>query len=137
MDSQASAEGRTLAVVERAHRGALEKQFFDALYLATELNRQLGGLDVLLRGQAATHAVRARPLPELRLGDTTVTTLADPRSGLRTLIEAGVRVWVEESALAAFGFTGPLDGVLLDGVRLAADGELALRWPEYRMVCFL
>ncbi|WP_051838462.1 hypothetical protein [Streptomyces sp. NRRL WC-3742] len=137
MDRQVSAEGRTLAIVERGHRGALEKQFFDALYLAAELHRQLGGLDVLLRGQAATHAVRARPLPALRLGDTVVETLTDPRAGLRTLIDAGVRVWAEESALAAFGFTGTDPDVLLDGVRVAADGELALRWPEYRMVCFL
>ncbi|MFC7617397.1 hypothetical protein ACFQV2_32245 [Actinokineospora soli] len=40
----------TLAIVERAYRGAVEKQFFDALYLAVELHRQLGGMDLLLRG---------------------------------------------------------------------------------------
>jgi hypothetical protein len=124
---------RVLAIVERGYRGALEKQFFDELYLATELHRQLGGLDVLLRGPAVTYALDAPPPPALRIGDRTVDTLTDPREGLRSLLDAGVGVWVEEPALAALGSPRPP----LDGVRLARQGEVAARWGEYRMVFFL
>ncbi|MGP3732551.1 hypothetical protein ACTWJ9_04885 [Streptomyces sp. GDS52] len=125
---------RTLAIVEKAYRGALEKQFFDALYLAVELNRQLGGLDVLLRGRAVTYGVRAEPVPALRIGSRTLDTLTDPRRDLRTLMDTGVRVHAEESALAAHGLTPDR---LLDGVLPVSDGSVALRWPEYRMVCYL
>lgn len=129
----ATASKRTLAIVERAYRGVLEKQFFDELYLAAELHRQLGGLDLLLRGPAVSYAVAAPPVPALRIGDRTVATVTNPRAHLRTLLDAGVRVWAEESSRAAYA----PGTALLEGVATAADGELAGRWPDYRMVCFL
>ena len=125
---------RTLAVVERGYRGAVDKQFFTPLYLAVELHRQLGGLDLLLRGDAVTCAVTAPPPPPLRLGGTELTTLADPRRELATLQDLGVGVWVEEPDLAAHGIAADR---LLPGVGVAAAGGFAVRWPEYRTVCFL
>lgn len=126
-------QSRVLAIVERGYRGTLEKQFFDELYLATELHRQLGGLDILLRGPAVTYALEAGPVPPLRIGNRTVDTLSDPRKGLRSLLDLGVGVWTEEPALAALGSPRPV----LDGIRLAGEGEMAARWGEYRMVFFL
>ncbi|AOR31291.1 hypothetical protein BFF78_09790 [Streptomyces fodineus] len=133
MSDQADGEQRVLAIVERGYRGALDKQFFDELYLATELHRQLGGLDILLRGTAVGYALDAPPPPALRIGARTLDTLTDPRAGLRSLLEAGVGVWVEEPALTALGSPRPP----LAGIRLARDGEVAARWAEYRMVFFL
>jgi hypothetical protein len=124
-----------LGIVERAYRGAVEKQFFDSLCLAVELHRQLGGLDLLLCGPAVSYALRADPPPALRLGDRVLDTLSDPRAGLRRLLDAGVRVWVQEPDLAALGLAG--DGRLLDGVRLAPAGAMAARWPAYRTVFYL
>ncbi|MFJ8201380.1 hypothetical protein [Streptomyces sp. NPDC096152] len=124
---------RVLAIVERGYRGALDKQFFDELYLATELHRQLGGLDILLRGKAVGYALDADPPPPLRIGNLTVDTLTDPRKGLRSLLDAGVGVWVERPALAALHSPRPP----LAGIRLAGEGEVAARWGEYRMVFFL
>ncbi|RSS80815.1 hypothetical protein [Streptomyces sp. WAC06614] len=126
-------DGRVLAIVERGYRGALEKQFFDELYLATELHRQLGGLDILLRGSAVSYAVDAGPVPALRIGGRTVDTLTDPRQGLRTLLEAGVAILVEEPDLTALGAARPV----VEGVRVTAAGETAARWQAYRMVIFL
>ncbi|MFD1147568.1 hypothetical protein [Saccharothrix hoggarensis] len=125
----------TLAIVERAYRGALEKQFFDALYLAVELHRQLGGLDVLLRGPAVSYAAARAEVGPIDVGRRRVDTLTDPRRDLTRLRESGVDIWVEERDLAPFGVTGP--GALLPGIRTAAPGELARRWPDYRRVCFL
>lgn len=125
---------RTLAILERGYRGAVDKQFFTPLYLAVELHRQLGGLDLLLRGDAVTCAAAAPPPPPLRLGDRVLTTLPDPRAELRTLQAAGVRVWVEGTDLTAHGLG---DGDLIDDVTVAAPGELAAHWPGYRTVCFL
>lgn len=127
------AAGRVLAIVERGYRGALDKQFFDELYLATELHRQLGGLDVLLRGSAVGYALDAAPPPPLRIGNRTVDTLTDPRQGLRTLLGAGVRVLVEEPDITALRSPLPL----VDGVELTPAGATAARWGEYRMVVFL
>ncbi|MBW5483239.1 hypothetical protein [Streptomyces bambusae] len=126
-------DGRVLAIIERGYRGALEKQFFDELYLATELHRQLGGLDILLRGSAVGYAVDAGPVPAVRLGNRTVDTLTDPRAGLKTLLAAGVGVLVEEPDIATLGAARPL----VEGVRLTAAGETAARWIDYRMVVFL
>ncbi|MFF3291883.1 hypothetical protein [Streptomyces sp. NPDC003023] len=136
MSSQEHPDGRVLAIVERGYRGALEKQFFDELYLATELHRQLGGLDILLRGRAVTYALTAPPVPPLRIGNRTVDTLGDPRKGLRALLDAGVGVWAEEPGLTALGAAGSPDR-LLAGIQVAAEGETAARWTDYRMVCFL
>lgn len=124
----------SLAILERAYRGAVEKQFFDSLCLAVELHRQLGGLDLLLCGPAVSYALRAAPPPALRLGDRVLDTLSDPRADLRRLLAAGVRVWVREPDLAALGLAG--GDRLLDGVRLAPAG-LAARWPDYRTVFYL
>jgi hypothetical protein len=126
-------DGRVLAIIERGYRGALEKQFFDELYLATELHRQLGGLDILLRGSAVGYAVDAGPVPAVRLGNLTVDTLTDPREGLKTLLAAGVGVLVEEPDIAALGAARPL----VEGVRLTPAGHTAGRWDDYRMVVFL
>ncbi|MFD7257543.1 hypothetical protein [Streptomyces sp. NPDC059874] len=124
---------RVLAVIENGYRGALEKQFFDELYLATELHRQLGGLDILLRGSAVSYALDAGPVPALRIGTWTVDTLTDPRKGLRTLLGVGVRVLVEEPDIAALHSPHPL----VEGVALVRAGETAERWSDYRMVFFL
>ncbi|MEU9031011.1 hypothetical protein AB0D46_26565 [Streptomyces sp. NPDC048383] len=126
-------DARVLAIVEHGYRGALEKQFFDELYLATELHRQLGGLDILLRGSAASYALDTGPVPALRIGSRTVDTLTDPRAGVRTLLEQGVGVLVEEPDIAALAAARPL----IEGVRLVAADETAARWNEYRMVVFL
>ncbi|MFD3875217.1 hypothetical protein [Streptomyces sp. NPDC058623] len=126
--------GRRLLIIERAYRGSVETQFADVLYLARELNRQQGGLDILLRGLAVTFAaadpVRARPV---RIGRRDLDTLPDPREALRTLLADGAGVWAEESDLARFE-TGP--HWVLPGVRRAApDGPPD--WSAYRGVHFL
>jgi hypothetical protein len=124
-----------LGIVERAHRGAVEKQFFDGLYLAAELHRQLGGLEILLRGAAAGCAARTATVEPLRFGGCVVGTLSDPADGVRRLLADGVAVWVEEPDLVALGLAG--DGRLWDGVRTVPAGALAARWAEFRMVFFL
>ncbi|WP_447038495.1 hypothetical protein [Streptomyces sp. DSM 118878] len=131
---------RALAIIERAHRGALETQFSDALYCAFLFHRHLGGLDVLLRGPAVTYASRTARTPRLRLGDRVVDTLTEPRGGLGVLLEAGVRIWAEEPGLRAHGLDGDGpdgDGPLLPGVGSVAAGAMAARWPDYRAVFYL
>ena len=122
----------TLAIVERAYRGAVEKQFFDALYLAVELHRQLGGMDLLLRGPAVSYAAADALVEPIVIGGRELATLTDPRADLRRLQDEGVAVWAERPDVAAFGV-----GRLLPGVGIAEPGEFARRWGDYRRVCFL
>ncbi|MCX4693191.1 hypothetical protein [Streptomyces sp. NBC_01408] len=125
---------RRLLVIERAYRGAVETQFADVLYLARELNRQQGGVDILLRGLAVTFAA-AGPVPRaaLRIGRRELDTLPAPREALRVLLAEDARVWAEESDLARFE-TGP-DWVL-PGVRRAGPAGRP-DWTAYQGVHFL
>ncbi|WP_026424624.1 hypothetical protein [Actinokineospora inagensis] len=117
---------RYLAIVERGYRGSVETQFADVLYLVRELNRQLDGLDLSLRGLAVTYAVTADPVPPV----VGLDTLPDPRASLRTLLDEGVTVTVTDDDLAAAGLPG--DVQLLPGVVRGAA-----RWTDYRAVWFL
>jgi hypothetical protein len=126
---------RVLAIVDKAYRGSIEKQFFDSLYLGTELHRQLGGLDLLLRGPAVAYASTRSDVGPVQVGRLRVGSLSDPGAGLQRLMDAGAQVLVEAQDLPAFGVRVPDD--LRDGIRTAEPGELARRWPTYRLVCFL
>jgi predicted peroxiredoxin len=125
---------RGLIIIDRAYRGSVETQFADVLYFIRELSRQLGGLDLVLRGLAVTYAVKGI-CPTIRLAGRHVHTLPDPRRSIQTLLDEGVTVFVEEPDLAALGlFNGDH---LLSGVCLVSVGELALRWSDYLGVWFL
>ncbi|WP_062209439.1 hypothetical protein [Streptomyces sp. NBRC 109706] len=126
---------RVLAIVDRAYRGAVEKQYADSLYLALELHRQLGGMDILLRGQAVSYAARHAEVPTLRVGERELTSLTDPRRDVERLLEAGLRVLADETALHTWGLDGP--DALLPGVERTTARRTAERWADYRMVSFL
>ncbi|GGW13138.1 hypothetical protein GCM10018980_76550 [Streptomyces capoamus] len=126
-------QGRALAIVERAYRGAVETQFSDALYCAYLFHIHLGGLDLLLRGPAVTYAVRGAT-PALRLGGQDLHTVNDPRVNLAVLLDSGVGVWVEEPDLPAHGLS---PAALLPDVRTVPAGEITARWSAYRSVFYL
>lgn len=127
--------GRTLAVVEHGYRGAVEKQYVDGLYFALELDRQLGGIDVLLRGTAVAYAARDAVTPPIRVGRRVVRTLTAPARQLTALLDAGVPVLVRSADLPGAGLAGP--GRLLDRVRTVPGDAQDPRWDDYRMVIFL
>ena len=127
--------GRALVIIERAHRGAVEKQFADSLYCTYLFHRDLGGLDLLLRGAAVTYAARAAEPPVLRIGHEDLSTSTDPHAGLRTLIEAGVDVYAEQEALAALRLDR--EDRLLGSVCRIGASAMAVRWASYRSVLYL
>ncbi|GAA4656353.1 hypothetical protein GCM10023347_02210 [Streptomyces chumphonensis] len=125
-----------LVLVDRAYRGSVETQFADVLYIIRELNRQTGGLHLALRGHAVTYAVAAPEYePSVHLGSRTLDTLPDPRRSVRTMLDEGATVWVEEADLQRIGPKAA--SRLLPGTRTAAPGELALRWFSYSQVWFM
>lgn len=126
----------TLAIVDRAYRGAVEVQFFDTVYGALDFAPLLGRADLALRGLAVTLAVREDAYrPVLRLGAGTLDTLPDYRGGVRALLAAGARVFVDGPDLDRLGFTGPHD--LLDGAERVDTNDLAATWAQYEAVWFL
>ncbi|QKW22402.1 hypothetical protein HUT16_27940 [Kitasatospora sp. NA04385] len=126
---------KVLGIVDRGYRGAVEKQFVDSLYLVRELHRQMGGVDILLRGEAASYAARGARVAPLRFGSRVVEQPADPRRDVLALLAAGIRVRVEEPGLLACGLTGA--DRLVDGVERISAEESARAWSDYEMVCFL
>jgi hypothetical protein len=131
---------QVLAIIENGHRGGVETQFADVFYLVRELNRQVGRIDVLLRGPAvicALNAVKpdgaARADREVRIGPA-VAPLPDPPASIRALLGDGMSVVVDGGDLAALGL-----GVerLVAGVTVT-DGEAdAADWLDYDGVWFL
>ena len=124
---------RLLAILEHGHRGGAETQFADALYLVRELNRQLGGLDLALRGPAVTFALGSAVTPAVKVAARPLQTLPEPGRSLRALLADGVQILVDADDLAALGLGRDR---LLAGIEPVAAGALALRWPDYDGVWF-
>lgn len=124
-----------LAIVDRPYRGVVEAQFVHCLYFARELHRQVGRVDVALRGIAVTLAVRDdRYRPELDFCGQRLDTLPDYRAGVNDLLGDGATVLVDDTDLRALGLS---DEHLLPGVRCLDTTLLARDWPAYEGVWFL
>lgn len=87
-------EGRVLAIVERAYRGAIEEQYANVLWLSHVLRRLRGDIDVLLRGNAVRYALRDQPHTQLTIGGRAVDTLPHYETEIRNLLQAGVLIYV-------------------------------------------
>jgi hypothetical protein len=124
---------RALAIIERPYRGSVETQFADVFYFLRELNRQLPGLDLALRGLGATCALKFDRGEELCLGVRRIV-LPNQERAVRDLVDEGSSVWVEAPDLPAIGATPDR---LLDGVACVPAGETLLRWPDYHSVWFI
>lgn len=126
---------RVLGIMDRGYRGAVETQFFDALYGVLDLAPRIGEFTIALRGAAVTVAVAETTYrPELRLGELTMTTLPDYRRSVAELIADGVPILVDDRDLAALGFT---ESHLVPGASAVDADELAAAWPTYDEVWFL
>jgi hypothetical protein len=111
----------TLAIIERAHRGAVEQQFAHVLWLAHGLHRQVP-MTVLLRGMAAVYALDRPPPAALSFGEVVWGDAPDYQAAISRLARDGSTVVVSASSLAALGVaTNPL----LPQVRAVSDAEVA------------
>ncbi|MCK1795100.1 hypothetical protein MTQ01_03555 [Streptomyces sp. XM4193] len=126
---------RVLCVLDRGYRGAVEAQFFHALYGLLDLHGQFEQIDVALRGAAVTMAVEEDDYrPEVRLGTMVLDTLPDYRGSVRDLVKEGFAVYVDRADVTALGFDPER---LVDGTTCLPSAELSLRWPEYDEVWFV
>lgn len=113
---------RVLAVVDAPFRGTVERGYADCFYLAFVLGAQLGGLTLLLRGEAA---LLGHAAPD---GATDAPELLD----LEALGSAGVQVLVARGDRDALGLAAD---ALRPGAGLVDDdGHL---WARYDAVWFL
>lgn len=126
---------RVLGVLDRAYRGAIEAQYFDALFGFLSLRRQLGSVDVVLRGYAVTLAVcEVEYTTDLDLGGVRLTTLPDYRGVIRDMVREGIGVFVDEPDLRGVGFA-PRD--LVADVVCTDTNALAKDWHDYDKVWFV
>jgi hypothetical protein len=124
---------RTLAIVERAHRGSVEQQYAHVLWLVHALHKQ-SPMTVLLRGLAALYALSTPPPPPVRLAGAPWGVSPDYRPTLDRLHEDGARVLVSAASLAALGIA---DRPLHAMVEVVPDDALAGLVASHQRVWFL
>jgi|GEM_PF-2576525 hypothetical protein len=98
---------QALAILDRVHRGAVEKQFFSPLYLAIEMHHQLGGLDLLVCGPAVVAVISQAVAEPLTFGSRLLTSLPNPHAEIHRLLEEGVQVFVDRTDLRTFAGVDP------------------------------
>ncbi|MGC4809228.1 hypothetical protein ACLQ29_01690 [Micromonospora sp. DT228] len=109
-----------MAILERAHRGAIEEQYAHELWLAHGLHRQ-SPMVVLLRGLAAMYAIDAAPSGPIELGGVDWGAYPDYRAAIGRLLDDDARVLVSVSALDRLGMS---DKRLLPGLGAVEDHEI-------------
>lgn len=111
---------RTLVVVERAFRGAVEQQFAHVLWLVHALHRQ-SPLTLLLRGLAGTYALAREPAAPVSLAGRDWGLAPDYQASIGRLVSDGAPVLVPAASLRELGFQ---DRPLLPGVRAVTADEI-------------
>lgn len=116
-----------LAVIDRDCPGTEDMR--DPLYFCVGVRAQFGGVDLVLRGPAVRSALVAADG-----ADGAGAQPSNPQRYVRSLVRAGVRVWVDDADLGELRRAGL---TLIDGVLTADTDALAARWHEYEEVWFL
>lgn len=123
----------TLAIIERAHRGAVEQQYAHVLWLAHGLHRQ-SPMTVLLRGLAAGYALAADPAPPPLLGGVLWGHAPDYRAAMGRLHADGATVLVCGDCLDRLGRRGD---PLLPGITVVSADEIAATAAECDRIWYL
>lgn len=124
---------RTLAIVERAHRGTVEQQYAHVLWLVHALHRQ-SPMTVLLRGPAAVYALDTPPPRPPRLGNVAWGAFPDYRDALGRLRADGAIAFV---CLASLHDLGLGERPLCPDVQTLTIDDITAMVIEHRRVWFL
>jgi intracellular sulfur oxidation DsrE/DsrF family protein len=122
---------RILNIVSSAYRATFEEQDDTVVWLVHAMRGAGAEMDVVLRGNAVSYAVRGQDASGLTLGDWRQTN--PPRVGddVAGLAAKGVRVFVVVEDLAARGIE---PSELLDGLAVVPRRDLASLCDGYRHV---
>lgn len=93
----------SLAIIERAYRGAAEEQYGHVIWYM-QMHRKIRDLvDVLLRGNAIFYALREQKAQSLTIGGMDLSCLHFYESSIRDLINDGAEVYVYANDMKIFG----------------------------------
>lgn len=122
---------KILNIIESAYRGTLEEQDDTIVWITHAMKGAGADIDVLLRGNAVSYAVKAQHVDGLRFGARQQKHGPDLAGDVAKLVEKGVKVrYVKEDA-SARGLEGDL---LLDGVEAVPAAELPKLLDGYERV---
>lgn len=130
-------DAQNLIIVERAYRGAVEVGYFDILYQALELHRQLNGVDILLRQHASTYALATAPRVLDEAAEKVFAgraRLDDPRGEVGRLLDVGIAVMVQRDDIADLRIAPER---IRRGVHIVDDADLDQRWFDYTQILYL
>jgi sulfur relay (sulfurtransferase) DsrF/TusC family protein len=101
----ARARKRSLAIVERAHRGLVEEQYGHILWLSRIIRKMRAEHGLLLRGNASLAALRGQRSVSIDYGHLTLDTVSNPWKTVECLVEDGVAVYVVNEDLERLRLT--------------------------------
>lgn len=85
---------RFLAIIEKAYRGTVERQYNHVLYTLHALRTMRGEFGILLKGNAVFFALQGQTRHTLTIGEISLTGLPHYESAITALINDGVEIFV-------------------------------------------
>jgi len=85
---------RSLAIVERAFRGAIEEQYAHVLWLLHCLRKVPEEIDLMLRVPATLYACRNQLRNQIQIGRIALKTLPYYELAIESLLADGVKIYV-------------------------------------------
>jgi intracellular sulfur oxidation DsrE/DsrF family protein len=122
---------KVLNIVEAAYRGTLEEQDDTIVWICHAMKGAGADIDVLLRGNSVSYAVKAQDASGLAFGDAAQTQPPRLADDLIRLKAKGVRIYAVEDALRERGIE---PDALIDGLDLVPRGKLAALFADYDQV---
>jgi sulfur relay (sulfurtransferase) DsrF/TusC family protein len=122
---------KVLNIVEAAYRGTLEEQDDTIVWICHAMKGASADIDVLLRGNAVSYAVKGQDARGLAFGGAEQTQPPQLAGDLSKLKAKGVKIYLVQDALRERGIAAE---ELIDGMTFVPRRDLAKLFTEYDQV---
>ena len=122
---------RVLNIVEAAYRATLEEQDDTIVWLTHAMKGANANVDVLLRGNAVSYAIRAQDASGLTVGDEAQIQPPQLANDIAKLLDKGAKVYRVDEALRERGIES---GALIGGLSFIPRGQIAKLFADYDQI---
>ena len=122
---------KILNIIESAYRATLEEQDDTIVWISHALKGQGADLDVLLRGNAVSYAVKGQQVAPLSFGARQDKHAPELEEDVKKLIDKGVQVFLVKEDAMARGLEG---ADFIDGVTQVVGADLPKMLGDYERI---